>query len=127
MPFDIPDQAPLGDLDLLMDARSRISSRDHWVQGQFRDGERECLVAALSVVSGSRSFSMPSSTERRLARLLAAHLKTRQFWTRVLIIPGRRRLIMFNDDLHTRHNDVLALFDRAIDGLTSKQPIYTSA
>ena len=34
---------------------------------------------------------------------------------------------MFNDDPRTRHNDVLALFDRAIDCLTSKQPIYISA
>jgi hypothetical protein len=72
MPFDNPDQAPFGDLDLLMDARNRVSSRDRWVQGQFRDGERECLVAALSVVSGSRSFSMPNPTERRLTRILVA-------------------------------------------------------
>jgi hypothetical protein len=54
MPFDNPDRAPFGDLELLRDARSRISSGDRWVQGQFRDGERECLVAVLSVVSGSR-------------------------------------------------------------------------
>jgi hypothetical protein len=127
MPFDNLNRAPFGDLDLLMDARSRISSRDSWVQGQFRDGERECLVAALSVVSGSRSFSTPNPTERRLARILAAHLTSRQFWTRIMLIPARRRLIMFNDDPRTRHNDILALFDRAIDCVTSEQTVYISA
>ncbi len=54
MPFDNPHQAPFGDIELLREARSRISSKGDWVQGRFRDGHRECLVAALSVVSGSR-------------------------------------------------------------------------
>ena len=34
---------------------------------------------------------------------------------------------MFNDDPRTRHDDVLALFDRVIHYLTSKIPDYISA
>ena len=78
MPFDNPHQAPFGDIELLREARSRISSKSDWVQGRFRDGHRECLVAALSVVSGSRAFNMPNRTERRLARLLAVHIPRRR-------------------------------------------------
>jgi hypothetical protein len=74
MPFDNPNQNPFGDLELLRDARERISTSERWVQGQFRDGKRECLVAALSAVSGSRSVNMPTQTERRLARLLVVHI-----------------------------------------------------
>jgi hypothetical protein len=127
MPFDNPHQLPFGDSELLREARSRISSRADWVQGRFRDGRRECLVAALSVVSGSRSFNMPNRTERRLARLLAVHIPPRRFWTRVKILPARQRLIIFNDSFCTKHEDVVALFDDAIHELASKAPIQIAA
>ena len=74
MPFDAPYQTPFGDIELLTDARSCIFKRDTWIQGQFQDGNRRCLVAALSLVSGSRRSDMPNRTERRLVRLLAAQL-----------------------------------------------------
>jgi hypothetical protein len=32
MPFDAPYQPPFGDIELLMDARSRISDRKSWVR-----------------------------------------------------------------------------------------------
>ena len=35
MPFDNPHQTPFGDLELLMDARGRISSRETWGSGPF--------------------------------------------------------------------------------------------
>lgn len=127
MPFDNPHQIPFGDTQLLREARSRISSRADWVQGRFRDGRRECLVAALSVVSGSRSFNMPNSTERRLARLLAVHIPPRRFWTRVKLLPARQRLIIFNDSFCTKHEDVMAVFDHTIDQLVSKAPISIPA
>ena len=47
MPFDSPYQMPLGDIELLMDARSRICERNSWVRHRFEDGDRHCLVAAL--------------------------------------------------------------------------------
>lgn len=127
MPFDNPHRIPFGDVELLREARSRISSRRDWVQGRFRDGHRECLVAALSVVSGSRGFNMPNRLERRLARLLAVHIPHRRFWARFRLIPARQRLIIFNDGLRTRHEDVMALFDHAIDHLTSKVSMYVAA
>jgi len=119
MPFDNPHLTPIGDLELVIDARSRISSQASWVQGHFKDGDRHCLVAALSLASGSQSLDRPSQTERRLARMLAKRLPPAAvFFERFL--PARHRLIMFNNDHHTSHDDVMALFDRTILHLTSQ-------
>jgi hypothetical protein len=74
MPFDNPCQMPFGDLELIMEVRGCISSRTAWVQGHFRKEGRYCLVAALSLTCGSRSFAMPNPTERRLARLITAEI-----------------------------------------------------
>ena len=116
MPFDNPFEGPFGDIQILMDARSRISERGGWLKGQFRDGDRHCLVDALSVASGSRSVNLPNRTEKRLARLLVNQLAPKsRFWSRVIRpIPARRRLIWFNDDPRTKHEDVMVLFDRTI-------------
>jgi len=128
MPFDNPHQAPIGDLERLTDARSRISSQSMWVQGSFRDGHRHCLVAALSLASGSRDINMPNRTERRLARLLARHLPPKRlFWIRIRLVPARHRLMAFNDNTRTSHEDVMALFDRTIHHLASKILVRTSA
>ena len=53
MPFDSPYQTPFGDVELLWDTRRRIASRGDWVQGRFQDGNRRCLVAALSIAAGA--------------------------------------------------------------------------
>jgi hypothetical protein len=123
MPFDNPHQTPFGDLELLMEARGRISSRDTWVRGHFRKGGRYCLVASLSLTCGSRSFGMPNRTERRLSRLIAMQMpSSAPFWVRHRFMPARQRLIAFNDDPLTRHGDVLALLDRTIDHLARAAP-----
>ena len=54
MPFDAPYQTPFGDIELLTDARSRICNRKSWVQDHFTNGDRYCLVAALSLACASR-------------------------------------------------------------------------
>jgi hypothetical protein len=116
MPFDNPHHSPFGDAELLWDARSRVSSSRDWVQGRFKDGNRLCIVGALSLVSGSSSFDTPNRVERRLARVLALQIPPSvPFWMRMRLMPARRRLIYFNDDPLTSHTDVMALFDRAID------------
>ena len=74
MPFDNPHQTPFGDLELLMEARGRISSREAWVRGHFQKERRYCLVAALSLTCGSRSFGVSNRTELRLSRLVAMHM-----------------------------------------------------
>ena len=128
MPFDNPHQAPFGDLELLMEARSRISSREAWVQGHFQRRGRHCLVASLSLTCGSRSFGMPNRTEQRLSRLIAMQMPSNvPFWIRYRFMPARRRLIAFNDDALTRHADVMALLDRAIDNLLSTAPARVAA
>jgi hypothetical protein len=126
MPFDNPHEIPFGDIEILRDARRRISSRRDWVQGCFRDGDRHCLVAALSIASGSRSFRRSNQTERRLARLLARQLpETAPFWAKSQFVPARQRLMWFNDNAGTHHTDVMALFDRTIAQLACAMPVVT--
>lgn len=123
MPFDFPFQAPIGDLEILVDARARIAGGNVWVKGRFEDGDRHCLVAALSLASGSRSFNIPNKTERRLARLLAKQLSPDLPWRmRSRLVPARSRLMSFNDYPRTRQGDVDALFDRTISCLVSNSP-----
>ena len=127
MPFDNPYQTPFGDVEILIDARNRISDQDAWVQGRFQDRGRHCLVAALSLACGSRSVSLPNRTEKRLARVLAKQLRPgSRLWHKVPLIPARQHLMWFNDDSRTRHDDVMALFDRAICNLAIKVPACTT-
>jgi hypothetical protein len=128
MPFDNPHQTPFGDLELLMDARGRISSREAWGQGHFQKERRRCLVAALSLTCGNRSLGMPNRTQLRLSRLVAMHMSSNApFWVRHRFMPARRRLIAFNDDLLTNHEDVMTLLDRAIEHLASTEPVCVAA
>jgi hypothetical protein len=125
MPFDGPYPNPFGDIELLTEARSRISSRESWVQGRFQGGNRRCLIAALSLVCGSRSVRMPNRTERRLARLIAVQIPpSAPFVVRLRLLPARQRLMSFNDEPHTRHEDVMALFDRTIHSLAAQVPVH---
>ena len=121
VPFDSFHQAHGGDLQHLVEARDLISDRTRWLKHSFnRDGDRYCLVGALSVVCGSRGFALPNRTERRLARVLAKQLPLRApWWPRISIIPARYRLMSWNDRWRTTHGDVLALFDRTISTLAT--------
>src|SRR5215472_2553000 len=119
MPFDNPHDSPFGDLELLRTARGHISDRDNWLKGVFRDGDRHCLVAALSVAAGSFDFRLPNRVERRLARVLAAQIpRTAPLLARFSLCTARYRLISFNDHPQTHHGNVLAVYDRAIDHLS---------
>lgn len=128
MPFDHPTPAPIGDLDILLDTRDRIESRERWIQKLFEDGDRHCLVAALSLACRSPSFYAPNKLERRLARMLARQLPPEApWWTRFELVPARRRLMSFNDDRRTRHENVIALIDRTIQHLMAGVPQLVSA
>ena len=128
MPFDSPHQMPFADIELLMDARSRISDCKLWVRHRFQDGDRHCLVAALSLACGSRSFQMPNRTEKRLAREITKQIAPdAPFITRCMLLPARIRLMSLNDGPGTTHEDVMALFDRAIGHLARIAPISIPA
>ena len=126
MPFDNPPGTPFGDIELLWDARSRISNRDHWVKRRYQHGDRYCLVAALSVASGSQSYNSANRVERRLTWLLAKQLPSKSAYWAPKLFTARWRLICFNDNARTRHEDVIGLFDRAIGQLTSEVPAQVS-
>lgn len=120
MPFDTFHQATNGDLAILLDARNRISGAGSWIKRRFKDGERYCLIGALSSACGSRDFHMPNKTERRLALLLGRQLVRNISWWRRLACPSLRTYLMsFNDHPRTTQEDVLALYDRAILHLIS--------
>ena len=128
MPFDNPNPAPIGDLEILLDTRDRIGRQEQWLQQQFENGDRHCLVAALSLACGSPGFFAPNKLERRLARMLARELPPRgTLWTRVKLVSPRRRLMSFNDDRQTRHEDVIALVDRTAQHLMDRVPQLVSA
>lgn len=128
MPFDNPNQAPVGDLDILIVARGSISGNNSWVKGCYNDGDRRCLIAALSLACHSKSFQLPNQTERRLARMLVKHLPSRtSWWLRFRLLPPRRRLMTFNDHPRTTHDDVLAVYDETIRQLASRVPEYVRA
>ena len=125
MPFDNPHQAPVGDLHILLDARGRISDQTLWLKRSFKDGDRHCLVGALSMACGSRSLNAPNRTERRLTRILAKNFPVvAPWWTSIRLITARRRLISWNDYPQTTHADVLALFDRTIAALAGEVSDY---
>jgi len=120
MPFDNPHYALNGDLQILIDARDRISGQDSWLKHSFKDGDHHCLIGALSVACGSRSLNAPNRTERRLTRVLAKQLPLRApWWTSISPMPARLRLTWWNDELRTTHEEVLALYDRAISALAT--------
>jgi hypothetical protein len=124
MPFDNPHHMPFGDLEILRDARRRIAEEGNWLKGDFRDGDRLCVVAALSAAAGSCNLRTPNMAERRLARLLAKQLPAKApLWTRLRVMPLRHRLMYFNDDARTTHSDIVALYDRAIEHLVGRAPI----
>jgi hypothetical protein len=128
MPFDNPHQTEFNDIELLLDARNRLSNKDDWLQRRYQQGNRFCLVAALSVAAGSQDFQRPNKTERRLARLVVAQLPdTVPSLVRLRLITARQRLMLFNDSPRTKHEDVVALVGRAIDCALSRAPAYVSA
>jgi hypothetical protein len=128
MPFDNPSQAPIGDVAILMDARDRIADPSRWMQNDLQDGDRHCLVAALSLACGSPTFDISNEAERRLAKQLAKHVPLSHGFTKwVAFVGPRHGLMMFNDHRRTRHDDVMGLFDRAIDHAAMKAPLYVAA
>src|SRR5262245_44808318 len=112
MPFDNPHQAPVSDIEILVDARRRISGQNSWVKRRFQEGDRHCLVGALSLACGNPDFNRATETERRLARLLVRQMSEKYWWTRLSWVSARTRLIGFNDHPKTTHDDVLAVYDR---------------
>jgi len=131
MPFDNlggPERDP-DDADLLIAARSLIGLPHLWVKNAYcREGlgtMRYCAMAALSTVC-ERPFLRPGRRVRRLARLLVNEMPNQGgYLLRFVSAPLRVR--GYNDSFATSHDDVLTLFDKAINRLApyrSSWPVY---
>jgi hypothetical protein len=83
---------------------------------------RSCAVVGFR----QPGFRLAKSSGTTLTRLLARQLPSRTFWSRMRFFTARQRLIWFNDYRHTRHEEIIALFDRTIDKLTRDMPVCVS-
>lgn len=127
MPFD-GYQSRYGDIERLLDARSRIAEPSHWIKRAFKSGNSYCTVGALMAACGNDGMKALGSVEGRLVKLLANELPRRQRirW-RMTFQPAQWVVMAFNDDPKTVHADVLALFDRAIARLEATSLIAVEA
>ena len=121
MPFDSlggPDRDP-DDADLLIAARNLIDCPGAWIKHAYYrqdNGQKSfCVMGALSAVCGS-GYALPSRKAHRLARYLVKEMPHRGgYLLRYLSAPLRVRV--YNDSGNTTQNDVIALFDKAIQRL----------
>jgi hypothetical protein len=67
MRFDNPYRTSFGEVEPLWATRGCLASRGDWVQGRFQDGDRHCLVAALSIAK-LRHAEPTGATDRTAAR-----------------------------------------------------------
>jgi hypothetical protein len=87
---------------ILVKARELLSDENHWIKGTVTDGgKRFCAVGAVQYVGRYMNYEVSMLLEHLLRDAMpkgypASHIPT------------------FNDDPHTTHADVLAMFDRAI-------------
>lgn len=119
MPFDnSPEEPfdPMGDLALLRYAKGLINTEDKWTKGVFFNNRGGyCAVAALSVACTGAVNRRLTTQGRRLAR----HLCREMPYSRripLFFLTARVQLIDFNDR-GTTHDDMMHLFDHAIDRL----------
>jgi len=121
MPFDSlggPDRDP-DDADLLIAARNLIDFPGAWIKHAYYRQEhgqkRFCAMGALAVACDS-GFAFPSRKAHRLARYLVNEMPRRGgYLLRYISAPMRVRA--YNDSSNTTQNEVIALFDKAIQRL----------
>lgn len=88
---------------VLRDAKERLETKG-WCQGHFVNSEGECCaVGAVRAVVGGRSPRWRHT--RRGERALEV----------LDLVVAPRTIVGFNDSPHTSKEDVLALFDKAIE------------
>lgn len=95
-------------LDVLLRMRERLSNPDNWCQKDLGRGERRCLVGTIDAV-------MHIEPEQR--QPFAQH----EDWEAVYKLLHQLsdgEVATFNDAKDTRHEDVLALLDLAIEQRT---------
>ena len=105
-------------LQVLQAARERISRPEHWckhhmatcLKGEYRGvlsdhACRWCLSGALLYASECEFMGSK----------MQARMDARRIIERLLMSEGIGGIIQFNDDRKTRHSDVLAVLDKAIE------------
>jgi hypothetical protein len=86
------------------------------IQGQFRDGDGPCLVAALSMASGNTGFDRPNRTERRLTKMLVIELPRNGGLSKCIFMGSAKyRMMMFNGHHRAAHKDALTMLEGTIE------------
>lgn len=115
MPFDAMVAQSPSDADLLCRARSYIDTPNRWLKGAYmiKSQRRYCATAALAKACNVRRFWRSNNQLRHLTRLLVKELPREGVFSR-WCLTSRARLVHFNDQATTSHQDMMALFNRAI-------------
>jgi hypothetical protein len=115
MPFDALPERFNNDGDLLAKAKRMLMARG-WAKGVYvnRLGGI-CPVVALALACGIEGYRRPTRLQRRLAghliREAPHHGGTVLRW----FSSGYFRLKVYNDSRHTSYDDLMDMFDRAIE------------
>jgi hypothetical protein len=116
MPFDNPNIDPnlLHILALMEKARWRMRVPQLWCKGKFRRGTRVCVIGAVewaTFENADRELII-----KRLRTELVRAIPSETDWSSPWHArPARPLISYFNDRARTRHRDVMAIWDRAIE------------
>jgi hypothetical protein len=107
------DQSGVSVADVLRKARALIEKPENWLQGEYCDGDKFCLLGAIAKVQ-----ELPEYKSEETPAYFAVKAAVRA------LDPGTVFPHRFNDT-HT-HAEVLAAFDRAIERATTGTPNHQS-
>ncbi len=88
---------------LLSAAKNLLQEEKRWGKGQFFGEKCFCIIGAIHKAKGGNNFETRVKAIRKLHKSLAD------------IFPAHLDIIEFNDSDSTNHDDVLELFDYAIE------------
>ena len=101
-------------LETLIVARGLVDTRDKWVKNVPYTEHRFCMLAAIEKAAYRNGRATTAQLDGSI-RAVAGELPKPYYveWVNMGAAP-MYRVQQFNDDFHTKHEDVLAVFDKAI-------------
>ncbi len=127
MPFDgggFGNSERLRELELLLRARRAIDTPQKWCKHRVQARGRLCMAGALMRGAGMTRAKMRWEEPTIMARCVPT-MARRGYRILSQYVPERfdGSVEAFNDNSHTRHSDVLEVFDHAITEWTARAGI----